>query len=47
VFARLGSEKPKSAPPASSSSQPTVTITGLGNIDMSSSSGNQVLFYLY
>lgn len=38
VFSRLGSEKPK----ATSTSQPTITITGLGNINLSAGTQSSV-----
>lgn len=41
VFSRLGKEKTKSSSPADVS-QPSVTITGLGNISMTNSTTSNV-----
>ncbi|XP_060563852.1 LOW QUALITY PROTEIN: uncharacterized protein C19orf47-like [Ruditapes philippinarum] len=43
VFARLGKEKPQ-AVATPSSSQPTVTVTGLGNINIANSTAQQSIF---
>ncbi|KAL4238906.1 hypothetical protein ACF0H5_003613 [Mactra antiquata] len=44
VFSRLGKEKTQKASESSSSSEPTVTITGLGNINMPTSTTSNSIF---